>query len=95
MYKRQVEQLSARHSATKSFTSALVGFALEQGCLSSLDLKMMDFFPAFAGQIADPRKELITIRDMLKIRGGYPWDSTGHYSDVLYLRELALAASYG
>jgi CubicO group peptidase (beta-lactamase class C family) len=40
-----IEQLSARHSATKSYTSALVGIALEQGCLSSLDLKMIDFFP--------------------------------------------------
>jgi len=46
---------------------------------------MMDFFPEFAGQIADPRKEQITIRDMLQMRAGYPYDSTGHYSDVLYL----------
>jgi CubicO group peptidase (beta-lactamase class C family) len=46
---------------------------------------MMDFFPEFAGQIADPRKEQITIRDMLQMRAGYPCDSTGHYSDVLYL----------
>ena len=29
-----VDQLSARHSATKSFLSALVGIALDQGCLS-------------------------------------------------------------
>ena len=80
-----VEQLSALHSATKSYTSSLVGFALEQGCLSSLDLKMMGFFPEFAGQIADPRKEQITIRDMLKMRAGYPYDSTGYYGDILYL----------
>ena len=80
-----VEQLSARHSAKKSYTSSLVGFALEQGCLSSLDQKMMDFFPEFAGQIADPRKEQITIRDMLKMRAGYPYDSTGYYGDILYL----------
>ena len=32
-------------SATKSYTSALVGIALEQGYLSSVDQKMLDFFP--------------------------------------------------
>jgi len=67
-----VDQLSGRQSATKSFTSALVGIALDQGCLSSVDQKIMDFFPEFAGQIADPRKEQITIMDLLQMRGGYP-----------------------
>ena len=67
-----VEQLSGRQSATKSFTSALVGIALDQGYLSSVDQKMMDFFPEFAGQITDPRKEQITIRDLLQMRAGYP-----------------------
>lgn len=80
-----VEQLSARHSATKSYTSALVGIALEQGCLSSLDQKMIDFFPEFADQIADPRKAQITIRHLLQMRAGYPYDSTDYYSDILYL----------
>jgi CubicO group peptidase (beta-lactamase class C family) len=80
-----VEQVSARHSATKSYTSALVGIALEQGCLASLDQKMMDFFPEFAGQITDPRKKQITVRHLLQMRAGYPYDSTEYYGDVLYL----------
>jgi hypothetical protein len=67
-----VEELFDRASATKSFTSALVGIGLDQGCLSSVDQKMMDFFPEFAGQIDDPRKEQITIRDLLQMRAGYP-----------------------
>jgi CubicO group peptidase (beta-lactamase class C family) len=50
----------------------LVGIALDQGYLSSVDQKMMDFFPEFAGQITDPRKEQITIRDLLQMRSGYP-----------------------
>jgi len=80
-----VEQVSARHSATKSYTSALVGIALEQGCLSSLDLKMVDFFPEFADDITDSRKEQITVRHLLQMRAGFPYDSTGGYSDILYL----------
>ena len=59
---KSVDQLSSRASVTKSITSALVGIALEQGCLSSVDQKMMDFFPELVDQIRDPRKEEITIR---------------------------------
>ena len=67
-----IDQVSGRASATKSFTAALVGIALEQGCLESVDQRMMGFFPEFAGKIQDPRKSQITVRQLLKMRGGYP-----------------------
>ncbi len=51
-----IDQKDRLQSVTKSYTSALVGIALEQGYLSSLDQKMLDFFPELAGQITDPRK---------------------------------------
>ncbi|MEJ2168301.1 MAG: serine hydrolase, partial [Desulfobacterales bacterium] len=57
---------------TKSFTSALVGIALDQGLLSSVDQKMIDYFPEVAGKITDLRKKQITIRHLLQMRGGYP-----------------------
>ncbi|MCG8353587.1 MAG: beta-lactamase family protein [Chloroflexales bacterium] len=80
-----VEQKARIQSVTKSYTSALVGIALEQGCLASLDQKMMDFFPELAGQITDPRKNQITIRDMLHMRAGYPWEeSTAELFEMLY-----------
>jgi CubicO group peptidase (beta-lactamase class C family) len=71
-----VEQLSKRASVTKSYTSAMIGIALDQGRLSSVDQKMVDFFPEIVGQITDPRKRQITIRDMLQMRAGYPWEET-------------------
>ncbi len=71
-----VDQQVNIQSVTKSFTSALVGIALEQGCLSSLDQKMMEFFPDVADRITDPRKEEITIRQMLQMRAGYPWEES-------------------
>ena len=71
-----VDQKDRLQSVTKSYTSALVGIALEQGYLSSVDQKMLDFFPEVAGQITDPRKEQITIRDLLQMRAGYPWEET-------------------
>jgi CubicO group peptidase (beta-lactamase class C family) len=61
-------------SVTKSYTSALVGIALDQGVISDLDQKMIDFFPEYADQITDQRKLLITLWDMLTMRSGYPWE---------------------
>lgn len=87
------EQEARIQSVTKSYTSALVGIALEQGCIESVDQKMMDFFPELADQISDPRKEQITIREMLQMRAGYPWEEThpalwegllsGHYLPLI------------
>jgi len=80
-----VEQKARMQSVTKSYNSALMGIALDQGCLSSVDQKMMDFFPEFADKITDPRKEQITIRDMLQMRAGYPWEeSTQELFEILY-----------
>jgi CubicO group peptidase (beta-lactamase class C family) len=88
-----VDQKDRLQSATKSYTSALVGIALEQGLLSSVDQKMLDFFPEVADKITDPRKEQITIRNMLEMRAGYPWEESdaalwngllsGHYPPLI------------
>lgn len=67
-----IGQKARLQSVTKSYTSALVGIALEQGCIESVDQKMVDFFPELADQISDPRKSEITIRQMLQMRAGYP-----------------------
>ena len=80
-----VNQKDRIQSVTKSYTSALVGIALEQGYLASLDQKMMDFFPELANQITDPRKGQITIQQMLQMRAGYPWEeSTSQLFEMLY-----------
>jgi CubicO group peptidase (beta-lactamase class C family) len=72
------------HSVTKSITSALAGIALEEGCLTSVDQKMMDFFPELEDQITDPRKFDITLQQMLQMRAGFPWEeSTPELFDLL------------
>ena len=98
-----VDQKARLQSATKSYTSALVGIALDQGYLSSVDQKMMDFFPEVADKITDPRKAQITIRQMLQMRAGYPWEETdpalwdgllsGHYPPLI--EEFPLIADPG
>ena len=88
-----IDQKDRLQSVTKSFTSSLVGIALEQGCLSSVDQKFLEFFPEVADGITDPRKEQITIRNMLEMRSGYPNEEThedlwagllsGHYPPLI------------
>ena len=67
-----IDQKDRLQSVTKSFTSALVGIALEQGCLGSVDQKMLDYFPEVASDVTDPRKDQITLRNLLEMRAGYP-----------------------
>ncbi|MBD3349211.1 MAG: serine hydrolase [Candidatus Eisenbacteria bacterium] len=71
-----VDRQNLLQSATKSFTSALVGIAIDRGCLTGVDQKMMDFFPEFADSVTDPRKNEVTIRDLLQMRAGYPWEGS-------------------
>jgi CubicO group peptidase (beta-lactamase class C family) len=83
-----IDQLSGRQSSTKSFTSALVGIALEQGCLQSVDQKMMDFLPEYADEITDPRKKQITIEHLLQMRGGYADEEmTSNYFEIMFFQD--------
>ena len=80
-----IDQLSSRASVTKSVTSALLGIALEQGYIKNVDQKMIDFFPEVTNKIIDERKKSITIKEMLQMRAGYPWEETdSSYWNVLW-----------
>ena len=79
-----VEQLSKRASVTKSYVSALMGLAIDQGYIKSTEQKMIEFFPEIEEQITDQRKKSITISQMLQMRAGYPWEE----SDSVYWNAL-------
>jgi CubicO group peptidase (beta-lactamase class C family) len=51
-----VDQKDRLQSVTKSFTSALVGLAIEKECILGTDQKMLSFFPEIADHITDERK---------------------------------------
>jgi CubicO group peptidase (beta-lactamase class C family) len=98
-----IDQKDRLQSVTKSYTSALVGIALEQGYLEGVDQKMLDFFPEVTDQITDPRKKQITIRQLLQMRAGYPSEETapafwegllsGHYPPLI--EEFPITADPG
>ena len=66
-------------SVTKSITSALVGIALHDGLLDSLDQPLLELFPEYA-DLASPDKWKITLRHALTMTAGLEWDevTTGY-----------------
>lgn len=61
-------------SATKSYISVLIGIAIDEGFIQSVDERIIDYFSEYVTDDMDPRKQNITIRDLLLMQGGYPSD---------------------
>lgn len=61
------------HSATKSFTSALVGIAIEKGFIQSVADKIFDYFPDYSN-LLNQQKEKITIEHLLTMSSGFEWN---------------------
>ena len=71
-------------SVTKSITTTLVGIAIDEGAIESVDQRVYDFFPEHADLVqADPRKADLTLRDLLTMESGIRWADleTYPYSD--------------
>ena len=73
-------------SVTKSYVSALAGIALHENILTDLDQSMVSFFPEYDWGSMDPRKSDITLREILQMRSGYPWEEFEGYIDELSTR---------
>jgi CubicO group peptidase (beta-lactamase class C family) len=92
---RQTRQTS--FSVAKSFLSTLVGIAVDEGLIGSVEDPVTDYLPELAAR--DPRFEQITLRHLLTMSSGirywetdlpWPWtDDTYTYYGV-DLREVAL-----
>jgi len=57
-------------SVSKSVISALVGIAISQGLIESVDAPIAPFFPGYFDGDVDPAKRTITIEDLLTMRSG-------------------------
>jgi CubicO group peptidase (beta-lactamase class C family) len=83
--------LSDDISASKSFLSALVGIAIREGYIQSVDQTAAEFLPTYFVASQYPRKLHITLRDLLTMRPGFS------YQDAIYDLSgdwLATAISY-
>jgi CubicO group peptidase (beta-lactamase class C family) len=78
-------QATSRHyiaSATKSFTSALIGIAMEKGAINGLDTPLLDFFPGRTSANLDPRKQEIKLEHLLTMSSGLDWPTQGLYEPL-------------
>ena len=61
---RMATDLVTSWSVAKSFTSALIGKALDEGLITSLDQQVSEFIPAWK----DSDKEVITLRQLMTVK---------------------------
>jgi CubicO group peptidase (beta-lactamase class C family) len=60
-------------STTKSFLSALIGVALDEGSVDSLEEAASSYFPDYANLNPSAEKDQITLEDLLTMRSGLEW----------------------
>ncbi|MFX1253404.1 MAG: serine hydrolase domain-containing protein [Promethearchaeota archaeon] len=70
------------YSVTKSFSSALIGIAIQKGFIENVDQKVVDFFSSRIIANLDSRKQNMTIEHLLTMSAGFEWDEqTYPYTD--------------
>ncbi|MFC1480649.1 serine hydrolase domain-containing protein [Candidatus Neomarinimicrobiota bacterium] len=60
--------------ATQGITALLAGIALKEGIISSLDERVLDYFPEYDSLITDTTKRLITLEHLLLNNSGFQGD---------------------
>ncbi len=69
------------YSCTKSFTSALVGIAIDQGLIGGVDMPIYEFFPEYPF-LQEEDKSNITLQHVLTMTSGFEWNELSiPYSD--------------
>jgi hypothetical protein len=70
-------------SVTKSVNSILIGIALDQHLIRSVDEKLSAFFPEYAGLFANSAKDTLRLKHLLSMTTGLSWDEwTYPYTDA-------------
>jgi CubicO group peptidase (beta-lactamase class C family) len=90
-------------SNTKTVVGMLVGIAIDQGQIERVDQKLLEFFPEREVEQLDPRKEAISLRDLLSMTPGLDCEdlspaAQGMYSAsdwVQYLLDLPMLSEPG
>jgi CubicO group peptidase (beta-lactamase class C family) len=64
------------YSCTKSVISALIGIAIGDGYIESVDQPVLDFFTERTFDNLDARKESMTLEDLLTMQSGLTWEDS-------------------
>lgn len=77
-------------SVTKSFTSALIGIAINHDVIANVDQKILSFFPDQTNiENLDERKQAICLQDILTMRTGTDYHENGPDAPHWQLNQLA------
>jgi len=71
------------NSSTKSFVSALIGIALDEGKVGALSDKMLSYFSGMSIKNMSTAKSNITVEDLLTMRSGLEWDDQQIFYEYL------------
>jgi len=70
------------YSVSKTFTSALVGIAIDKGFIKNVDQPVLPFFTEYENVVDKEQKRKIKIHHLLSLSSGIDWDeSTYSYED--------------
>jgi CubicO group peptidase (beta-lactamase class C family) len=87
------DSLHSLHSVTKSYTSALVGIAMDQGHIGSVDDKISTYLPEYADVFEGSERDSIRIKHLLAMTAGLYWDEWTYPYDDIRNTHVALALS--
>lgn len=79
----QPSTLHDQYSVTKSFIGTLIGIALDRGLIESTGQQITAFFPGADFSNPDPRKQKMTVANLLTMTSGLDWqEGTGTYGQM-------------
>jgi len=71
-------RLHRAQSVTKSFTSTVVGLAIEQGLIADIDDPLRQYLPEYSS-LFDYSKNKVSIRHLLTMSAGFDWNEAETY----------------
>jgi CubicO group peptidase (beta-lactamase class C family) len=72
------------YSCTKSFIATLVGIAIDQGYIDSVQQPVLDIFTERSFENRDAAKEAMTLQDLLTMRSGLDWEEGDSVYRAMY-----------
>jgi CubicO group peptidase (beta-lactamase class C family) len=78
------DQIHDIRSASKSVLSAILGVAIKDGYIDSIDQKVIDFFPEYITDELDPKIYNLRIRHLITMKSGFNIKETAKAYQQLY-----------
>lgn len=78
------DQIQDIRSASKSILSAILGIAIQDGYIDSIDQKIIDFFPEYITDKLDPKIYDLSIRHLITMKSGFNIKETAKAYQQLY-----------